>query len=188
VLATDLSERQIEYAQQRENIVYSVSKAETTSFQDNSFDLITIAQAVHWVNVNAFYSDVIRVAKPNAPIAIWGYSLFSVHPEMDRLIADFYTNIIGSYWDKERKLIDQKYRTIPFPFREIASPKFEMAFEWTLAELEGYLNTWSAVQKFVKANNFNPVSTLIKAIYPLWNQSRFVIRFPLFVRLGIIEK
>jgi SAM-dependent methyltransferase len=187
VFATDLSEKQIQNAKPKINIEYSICKAEHTPFADNSFDLITVAQAIHWLNFDLFYKEVRRVAKPNSLLAVWGYSLLSINPVIDPLINQFYVNVIGSYWDKERKFIDEKYQTIPFPFEEIKSPEFEMSFEWTLAELTGYINTWSAVQKFIQLNESNPVDELIHSIQPHWGSERKLVRFPLFLRLGKIR-
>jgi ubiquinone/menaquinone biosynthesis C-methylase UbiE len=188
IVATDLSETQIQKAAQNDKIHYSVCKAEKTPFEDSSFDLITVAQAIHWLNFDLFYSEAKRVGKPNSMLAIWGYSLLSVNPPIDKLIDDFYINIVGSYWDKERKFIDERYQTIPFTFEEIPSPKFEMMIEWTIDELKGYLNTWSAVQKFIQSNQFNPVDALIDSIKLNWRGKKQMVRFPLFLRLGIIEK
>jgi SAM-dependent methyltransferase len=188
VFATDLSEKQIQNAKPKINIEYSICKAEHTPFADNSFDLITVAQAIHWLNFDLFYKEVRRVAKPNSLLAIWGYSLLSINPVIDPLINQFYVDVIGSYWDKERKFIDEKYQTIPFPFEEIKSPEFEMSFEWTLDELAGYITTWSAVQKFIRQNHSNPVDELIKSIQPHWGSERKLVRFPLFLRLGVIGK
>ena len=63
VFATDISQQQIENAGQRENIFYSVEPAEQTTFSHNSFDLVTVAQALHWLRVDDFYTQVKRVAK-----------------------------------------------------------------------------------------------------------------------------
>ncbi len=185
VFATDISSKQLENAYQIENISYSLA-GETTTFSENSFDLICVAQAIHWFDREKFYAEVKRVAKTDAPIAIWGYGLLSVNPEIDFLIKDFYVNIIGPYWDKERRLIDEGYKTISFPFKEIETPQFLFSLYWTLAELQGYLNTWSSVQKFIREKNTNPVEKLIAQIQPLWKSEKTEIKFPLFLRLGKI--
>jgi len=102
--------------------------------------------------------------KPLATLAIWGYGLLEINPEVDLYIKDYYVNIVGPYWDKERRLIDEEYKTILFPFEEIKSPAFSFSFQWTITELKGYLTTWSAVQKFMKEKNFNPVDGLVEKI------------------------
>jgi ubiquinone/menaquinone biosynthesis C-methylase UbiE len=186
VFATDSSVEQIKKAAAANNIYYSVCPAEKTSFPDNTFDLITVGQAMHWLNFDQFYAEVRRVARKNAILAIWGYGLLKISPEIDVVISDFYVNVIGSYWDVERKHVDQHYKSIPFPFEEINAPEFEFSFSWTIAEVEGYLNTWSAVQKFIQANESNPVDALIAKIKPLWNGQKMIVSFPLFLRVGTI--
>ena len=189
VWATDISEKQISQAHQASNIVYSVQRAEQTLFPENSVDLITVSQALHWFQFDKFYAEVKRVAKPGAWIAAWMYSLLSISPLINKLInVDHYKNTLDTYWDYERKYVDDNYTTIPFPFREIETPLFQIHFEWTLQELEGYLNTWSALLKFIAVNHFNPVDELIKQIRPYWNQEKMKIVFPVHLRMGQIEK
>jgi len=183
VFATDISTKQIENAVYAENIIYSIA-GETTSFPEKSFDLICVAQAIHWFDRNKFYDEVTRIGKSNAVVAVWGYGLLSVNSGIDALIGDFYVNIVGPYWDKERKLVDDQYKTISFPFEEIQSPVFSFVFQWRFDELRGYLNTWSSVQKFIRENSTNPVEQLMGKIRPLWLAERMSVRFPLFLRVG----
>jgi ubiquinone/menaquinone biosynthesis C-methylase UbiE len=184
VYATDHSENQIANAIQKENIVYSVCAAEKTSFSEAQFDLVTVGQAIHWFDIPAFFDEVRRVVKKGGIVAVWGYSLLTVNEKIDPIINHFYTSVIGPYWDKERKLVDERYRTIDFPFTRIDVPPFDFSFQWTLEELHGYLTTWSSVQKFIKQNHSNPVDTLIAQIRPLWDGESKKVSFPLFVRMG----
>jgi ubiquinone/menaquinone biosynthesis C-methylase UbiE len=188
VFATDISQKQIDQATQAPNIYYSVQPAEKTNFPDNTFDLITVAQALHWFATDTFYKEATRVARPGSLFITWSYSLLNINPAIDKHIRSFYTDIIGPYWDAERKYVDEEYKTILFPFREIATPKFKMEYYWTMDELEGYLNTWSALQKFIAANKYNPVDEVMKKIRPLTNEEKLKIEFPLHIRMGRIEK
>ena len=189
IFATDISEKQIQKGYQAENIFYSVQSAEQTNFEDNFFDLVTVSQALHWFSFNEFYAEVKRVTKPGGWIAVWTYTLPSISPGIDQLVhVKFYKEILGSYWDYERKFVDEKYATIPFPFKTILCPVFEIKFEWTLDELEGYLNTWSALQKYIATNRVNPVDKLIKAIKPMWHEEKIKLTFPVYMRMGQIEK
>lgn len=185
VLATDISAKQLENATPTENIVYAVG-AETTSLSDHSVDLITVAQAIHWFNIPVFFNEVKRVAKPDAIIAVWGYGLLQINPSIDQKINHFYKNVVGPYWDPERTLIDNHYRTIPFPFQEIESPALSFSFQWSLQQLEGYLNTWSAVRNYIAANHANPVETLIAQLQPTWRET-LPVTFPMFQRIGRIN-
>ncbi|MDP4263711.1 MAG: class I SAM-dependent methyltransferase [Bacteroidota bacterium] len=188
VYATDISQKQIDKATQTLNIYYSVQPAEQTNFADNTFDLITVSQALHWFATDKFYTEAKRVAKPHSIFAAWSYSLLYTHPAIDELIRSFYRDVIGPYWDEERKYVDEQYQTIYFPFREITSPAVSMEYYWTIEELEGYLNTWSALQKFILANEYNPVDELIRKIKPYAGNERLKIIFPLHIRMGRIEK
>ena len=186
VLATDISVEQMNNAYKAGNIIYSTA-SEQTSFPDQSIDLFTVAQAIHWFDRNKFYQEVVRVTKPGAILAVWGYSLLSINDSIDPLIQSFYTNKIGSYWDKERHLIDEHYKTISFPFEEIETPEFNFSLLWTREQLHGYLTTWSAVQNFLKANKTNPVIELMEEINPYWLQDSMTITFPLFLRLARVH-
>ncbi|MDZ7647171.1 MAG: class I SAM-dependent methyltransferase [Cytophagales bacterium] len=127
VLATDISSKQLEQADKASSISYSIA-VEKTEFANSSIDLITVAQAMHWFDLDKFYQEVNRVAKPDALLAIWGYGLLRIDPAIDSLVTDFYKSVVGPYWNKQRKLIDEAYQAIPFPFNEIETPKFEISF------------------------------------------------------------
>lgn len=183
VEATDISKQQLENAVKKPNIQYSVKRAEETNFPDNSFDLITVAQAVHWFNFKTFYNEVERVLKPNGIIAIIGYSLFKSNLETDKLIHKFYKDIIGPFWDEERRYLDEKYQTIPFPFQEIETPAFQQEYQWSFDHLIGYLETWSAVKHYEKEKGENPVN-LIKNELKIAFGNKNKIVFPILLRLG----
>jgi len=114
--------------------------------------------------------------------------LLKIKPEIDALIDDFYKNIVGPYWDAERRLVDEHYRTIPFPFEEIPSSEFVFSFQWTLEEFEGYLTTWSSVQKYINERGTSPVESLLKSVKPFWDSKRLAVSFPLFLRCGRVKK
>ena len=119
VFATDISQRQINNAVLRDNISYSVQPAEKTDFPDNSFDLVTVAQALHWFRFDDFYPEVKRVTKPDGVFASWAYSLLRISNEINTLIEDHHYNTLNYYWDKERKYVDEEYRNIPFLLKKL---------------------------------------------------------------------
>lgn len=188
VFATDISAQQLEEATRRTNIVYTVSPSEETTFSDHVFDLITVGQALHWMNLEKFNSEVKRVGKPGGLLAAWGYSILTINPQLDEHLHHFYKKIVGPFWDKARRLVDEEYKTIPFPFDEIKSPRFFITVAWNLHHLAGYLETWSATQKYIAENKQNPIPDLIQKLRPYWEDASEVktIAFPLFLRLGRI--
>jgi len=190
VHATDISERQIMNALQKPNLHYHVCSAEKTPFPDNSFDLVTSATAVHWFHFDKFFLEIKRVAKMNSVFACWGYKVLRTdQPRLDELIDAFYSETIHSYWDAERRHVDEEYQNIPFPFEEITNPGFATRLTWGLEMLQGYLNTWSAVQHYIQKNKSNPVNELMERIRSEFRDDIKVhITFPVFMRLGIIKK
>jgi hypothetical protein len=185
VYATDISHQQIEHAYKADNIEYSVCKAEQTPFAKNLFDLITIAQALHWINTEEFYQEVKRTARPGALLAVWGYALLSIDHEIDVLFLDFYHRTVGPYWDDARKMVEEEYRSVPFPFQEIPAPKFQLTVGWVLEQFAGYLRSWSATQKYIKVNDRDPVPFFIDAVKKYWKPGeRKTVTFPIFVKIG----
>lgn len=189
VCATDISSSQLENAVRHSHIQYEMSRAESTGFTKNSFDLITVAQAVHWFDFKAFYKEVRRVARKNGILAIWGYGLLRFNNEIDQQIDHFYRNTVGIYWDKERQFIEQSYKNIPFPFPEIQlSQEYTIKKDFSRESLAGYLGTWSSVKKFTETRGFNPIKGLLEDLIPYWGdpEKQLTAEFPLFTRIGRI--
>jgi ubiquinone/menaquinone biosynthesis C-methylase UbiE len=185
VYATDISEGQISKAVLKPNIVYKIEPAEKTSFDDSMFDLITVAQAIHWFNFEKFYSEVTRTLKPEGIIAVIGYTLPKIDEQVDEILDRFYTKILEGYWDPERKYIDEMYETIPFPFKEIKAPIFIAQYFWESEQMIGFLNSWSAVQHYIDKNNSNPVDLVADDLRQCWRpNSRKTIIFPIVLRVG----
>ena len=189
VYATDISEKQLAHAAYADNIVYSISRAEKTNFNDNQFDLITVGQALHWFHVDEFYKEVNRIAKENALLTVWGYGVCNVDHEIDELFLDFYHNIVGPYWDEARRQVENEYRDIPFPFMQIETPKFFIQADWPLEAFLGYLSTWSATQKYIKMKGHNPVEQFFLGLKKFWEAGEVRrVTFPMFVKMGWVKK
>jgi SAM-dependent methyltransferase len=185
VFATDISQQQLNEAKKVTNIFYSVSPAEKTDFTKNQFDLITVGQALHWFKIQEFYREVNRTLKPGGLLAIWGYALLNIEPEIDRLFVEFYSNTVGPYWDEARRLVENQYRDIPFPFELMQSPEFYIRVSWSLHHFAGYLTSWSATQKYIHAKGTNPVDALMPEIKKLWKEHEEKhVTFPVFLKLG----
>jgi SAM-dependent methyltransferase len=183
VFATDISDKQLLNAYRAENIFYSIA-SEKSSLADHSINLVTVAQAAHWFDMKLFSEEVNRVLKPDGKIAVWGYGLLTIHKEIDILINHFYDDVIGGYWDKERKHIEEHYVNLYFPFKEIATPSFTISVLWNRDELKGYFTTWSAVQKYISEKGENPVDKLMMEINTFWKGEKQIVNFPVFLKLG----
>ena len=187
VIATDISEKQLALAKQNPNIQYQVSSAEQTNFLENYFDLITVAQAYHWFKFDAFEKEVKRVAKKNAVIAVWGYNLFSTNDAViNTVIKRFYTEIVGPFWDAERKCIDDNFKNVPFNFTLLPTKDFFIKTEWSKDDVVGYLNSWSAVQHFIESKKYNPVDDIINELDLGWKDVK-PVSFPVFLKMGRVK-
>lgn len=187
--ATDISSQQLENAPENKNIGYTVQPAEKTNFPDNVFDLITVAQAIHWFDFDAFYKEANRTIKNNGILAVIGYNLPTLTREIDTVIAGFYRSVIGPYWDKERKYIDENYKTIPFPWQDLPNPVLSIEFEWTLEHLYGYIGTWSAVKHYQKEKHTDPVALIKDDLKKAWGGAPTKKGyFPILLRVAKIEK
>lgn len=187
VYATDVAAEQVGAARQHDRVTYSVTPAERSGLPDASTDLVTVAQALHWFDVEAFYAEARRVARPGAVIAVWNYPRprFAEAAFDERFLA-FYTNIVGSYWPPERRHIEANYTTLPFPFEPLDAPEFGLVLEWNLAQVLGYVSSWSATARYKKANGTDPVPLLQVSLAEIWGDpgARRTLRMPLGLRAG----
>jgi SAM-dependent methyltransferase len=188
VVGTDASAGQLEHAFADPRIAYRVAAAEHSGLEDGTVDIVTVAQALHWLPLTPFFAEAQRVLAPGGLVAVWGYSLpGTASAGIDRELERFHDVIVGPYWPPERKMVDQHYRGVPFPFRELAVPPFAMEQSLTRGGLEGYLRTWSATQRYRAAHpNDDPldqIASVLAAEWPDPDEMR-IIRWPMFVRAG----
>ena len=186
VFATDVSAEQIAAAKPQDRVVYTVRPAEHSGLPDASIDLVTVAQALHWFDVQAFYREVRRVVRPGAVLAIWTYPRPEfVDAALDRGFEDFYASVVGPFWPPERRHVDAGYRTLAFPFDELPHPDFGLDLQWTLPQVLGYVSSWSAVARYKKEKGTDPVPFLESALAPAWPRAaQATLRMPLVLRVA----
>jgi len=188
VIATDASEKQIANAQPHERVEYRAAPAESSGIASETVDLIMVAQALHWFDLDRFYDEVRRVLKKNSVLAASAYNLLHIEPAIDEVINRYYYEVVGSFWPPERVLIE-KFEELPLPFSEIQAPSFEMIGQWNLNHLIGYLRTWSSTQRFMAANGADPLEQIIDELRRAWGNPQEVrtVLWPLILRLGVKE-
>jgi ubiquinone/menaquinone biosynthesis C-methylase UbiE len=188
VVASDASLRQISKAARDSKLHYFVAAAEACGLRPASVDLVTVAQALHWFDLSRFYLEADRVLRPGGVLAVWNYGRLQVsHPVMQTLLQHFYDDIVSPYWPPERRLVEEGYRSLVLPFRELQSPVFALTANWTMHHLAGYLRTWSATQRFIAARRFDPVTALMPQLAPYWGSAETTHRlsWPVALRVGI---
>lgn len=186
IYATDASRQQITHAIQKPNIMYSVSPAHSAPLPDNSVDLVTIAQAIHWFDTDRFYREIRRVLKKDGILAAWAYHLPTIEPEIDAIVQTLYFDILGRFWEKEISHILSEYRELQFPFTILPSPSFSMITSWSLYQLIGYLQTWSALDLYRERHGNDPVERIVPKLLSTWGRpsSSKRMTWPIILTIG----
>lgn len=185
VIASDPSTEQIAHAQPQARVHYCVASAEEPPSVVRDVDLVTVAQALHWFDVDRFYAVLTRLLRPDGLLAVWGYGHLRITPSVDAVVMHYYSDVVGPYWPPDRRHIESGYQSLPFPFAEMPAPTFDMTARWTLDDLVGYLDTWSATRRYVQARGEHPLLSLRPVLAEAWGSERErQAAWPLFLRLG----
>lgn len=184
VIASDASEAQLQAADSHPKIEYRIAKAEASGLDENTIDLITVAQAMHWFDIPAFLDEVQRVLTAGGVLAIWSYERCLVDSACDEMINEFYADIVGPCWPPERALVEEGYRSIELPMPMISAPEFAMQIHWTVDEMLGYLRTWSASQRYLKENGSDPASLIEERLCKAWGEGSRKVTWPLNLKIG----
>lgn len=182
VIATDASEQQIASAEQHPKIEFRVALAESSGIGAASVDLITVAQALHWFNIDAFFAEACRILKPGGVLAVWSYERCLVDAECNEIIEQVFDEV-EDYWPSEREIVDGHYSSIMMPLPEIPVEAFDMRLDWTAAEMLAYMRTWSASRRYMQANNSDPVALYEQELRRTWGNGRRDLRWPLTIRV-----
>ena len=186
VIATDASENQIANAQPHKIVEYRVAPAENSRIGSETVDLIMVAQALHWFDLNRFYAEAGRILKSDGVLAASAYNLLHVEPGIDEVVNRYYYEVVGPFWPPERKLVEQ-FADLPFPFHRVDAPKFEMTAQWNFDHLLGYLQTWSSAQRFIAAKGSDPLEQILDELRSAWGNAKRTrhVLWPSTLRVGI---
>lgn len=189
VVATDASAAQIAEAVPHPRVRYAVAPAEVSGLPEGSVDCAVAAQAAHWFDLDAYYREVRRVARPGGLVALVTYAVMEVDPEIERLVERFYWHTLDGHWPPERRLVEEGYRSLPFPFQPVEAPALALEHRWNVEQLLGYVGTWSAVQSLKKAGRGEELERFGEELRAAWgNPSRErIVRWPLSLRLGRVS-
>jgi SAM-dependent methyltransferase len=167
VVATDASRAQLGLGVADSRVASWAATAERSGIRSARVDLIAVAQALHWFDLAAFYPEARRVLRPRGILAAWTYA----DPRLDGAVGPVLEGFAAEmrpWWPSRRALVDSGYRTVPFPFEEIAPPAFTMTADWPLEALVGYLGTWSAVGGYRARHGVDPIPPLRARFAEVW--------------------
>lgn len=185
VVATDPSAAQLAQAPARPNITWRTLREAASGIEAGTASLVTVAQAAHWFDLDAFYREVNRVLQPGGVIALWCYGILRIDERIDAILHRFEHERVGPWWPPERHYVDTEYRTLPFPFKRIDTPAFTMQASLTRAALIGYLGSWSAVSRYRASEGQDPLIELDAELAALWPDAEAkLVTWPLTVVAG----
>jgi len=187
VIAIDASSDQIRNAVRHPKIKLRGARADATGLAEHSVNLVTAAQALHWFDTRLFFDEAKRVLSDDGAIAVWGYGDPVLDaPRLDASVHNFNRGTLEPYWPVERQILLNGFRDIDFPFAEVATPRLELTMRWNLAQLAGYLRTWSATERYVNSHGVDPVDDVEQSLEAEWGdpQAPREIRWPLYIRAG----
>ena len=186
VEATDLSPAQLSHAVAHARVVYRQAPERASGLPDACCDLVTVAQAAHWLDRPAFYAEAGRVLRPRGILALWGYGLVEISPELDPIVDDLALRRLDPYWPPGREHVMDRYQTIArsFPYQLLEGPSFTMQLDWTADQFLGFARSWSAADRGKAAEGRDPVSEFAPAIERAWGAGIRAVRWPIFLLVG----
>jgi SAM-dependent methyltransferase len=185
VEAVDPSDAQLAKAVSHPRVTYRRGEAEATGARAASADLVAASQAFHWFDHPRFFDEVRRIARPGAVVAVWCYGIDVITPEIDAVVDELYTGYLGPSWEPERRLVEELYRGVAFPFAELAPPTIEMEARWGLAQLIGYIETWSALATYRRTHADDPMRVIVPKLERVWGDvAERIVRWPVGIRAG----
>lgn len=187
--ATDLSAEQVAEGFRAENLTYKAAPAENSGFDDNSFDLITVAQAVHWFDYELFWPEVRRVARNGAFFCAWGYGFIEGDQVINAAVIDPALEMFDLFWARGNRIIMAGYQTadINFPFERLDAPELAIEVEWTVEDLVNFFHTWSAYKLMQEQNLGAEVDSLFEGAKAGLADQTFALRMPISIAAGHID-
>jgi SAM-dependent methyltransferase len=186
VVGTDISADQIEQAFQHPRVRYVVAPAERSPHADASVALVTVAQGVHWFDLDAFYAEVARVLEPGGVLAVWGYHLARVSDDVDNVLSNYCLDVLAKHWGPGIQHLVRGYMEMPFVDGEIETPPFVATADWNLADMEGFLRSWSATKSYADDIGGDPLGIVWEPLMRAWGDptSPRRVEWDLFLRVA----
>jgi SAM-dependent methyltransferase len=181
VIGTDASATQIDAATPHEGVEFRVARAEDSGLPAASVNLITVAQAVHWFDMEQFFDEAQRVLAPQGVLAFWCYEHCRTQSDCDPIL-DAVFQSVEAYWPPERLIVENHYRDIQLPLPEIDMPPLQMSALWHVQDILGYFRTWSATQRCMRETGADPVAEYAGPLEEAWGEGRREVIWPITLK------
>jgi len=161
VIGMDTSEEQVDQArlkvvQGEGKVTFRVGVAEDLSFlEDNSVDLITVATAIHWFDVEKFCVECFRVLRAGGVLAAYSYGFGNYTLANGQDISHFndqFRSFMKEKADPQTTHVDDKYARI-FPVFENTFPHTKrddsvtLEMKYSVEGIQGFVKSLSTYRK-----------------------------------------
>jgi SAM-dependent methyltransferase len=190
VIGIDPSSEQLAHASPHPAVEYRQAHAEDLQLPNGCASLVVAAQAAHWFDLSKFYREVRRIGREASALALVSYGAPRFGDiSLQNRFELFYEHEIGPFWPPERRLVDQGYSNMDFPFAEFEAPSLFIHRRWGLDQMLGYLSTWSALKRALQAGQLQVIQRFESNLRSLWQQPEEArsISWPIVIRAGAIK-
>ena len=164
IIGVDISKAQVEEAKRKcttqkiDNILFRLGNGTELPIESDSVDVVTIAQALHWLDRDKFFAECKRVLKHKGCLVAYGYgNVCLVNEQCNTLVSNFYRNTLQGCWHDARSHIDDEFHGIHLPFSNTKRVDMRMSYESSLEAFIGYVSSWSGYQKYCEDHPDNVV-------------------------------
>ncbi|KAG8052072.1 hypothetical protein GUJ93_ZPchr0001g29573 [Zizania palustris] len=209
VVGTDTSAQQLDYAPCLPNVRYvhtppdlPLTDIHAVVAPPGSIDLVTVAQAFHWLDLPRFYEQVRSVLRAprhgrDGVLAAWCYTEPCV--EGAAAVDDAFWRLYSAsqpYWAPNRWMVDDRYNSVDFPFDPIDGETHTGPFEFSterrmdLDDYLTYITSWSAYQTAKEKGIELLDEATVRVFDKAWGGDRAVVktvRYPIFLRVGKVR-
>ncbi|TVU21215.1 hypothetical protein EJB05_30840, partial [Eragrostis curvula] len=206
VVGTDTSAQQISYAPALPNVRYVHTPPDlplaalhaAVGAPPGSVDLVTVAQAFHWLDLPQFYAQTRSLLRPaHGVLAAWCYTEPRVEgsPAVDDAFWRLY-RFSQPYWAPNRRLVDDEYRGVDFPFDPVEGEAHTGPFEFSterrmdLDDYLMYITSWSAYQTAKDKGVELLDEPTVRGFQEAWGGPREevkTVKYPIFLRIGKVR-
>eukprot|EP01025_Chloroclados_australasicus_P018808 TRINITY_DN20011_c0_g1_i1.p2 TRINITY_DN20011_c0_g1~~TRINITY_DN20011_c0_g1_i1.p2 ORF type:complete len:266 (+),score=34.28 TRINITY_DN20011_c0_g1_i1:473-1270(+) len=196
VVAIDSSREQIANAHTRHsNVEFVFGDCHELPFENNSIDLVTVAQALHWFELPQFYKEAGRVLKPGKVFSAWCYPLFSFpdYPQASEQVKEYGHGFLKDYWDERAMKVARSYDGMEPPeniFQDFQKRQLLVEQRSNLQAIKGYMASWSAYNTYISQNQGlqDPLEDLFSKLQKLTDSQDFDqdlrIQYPMMLFLA----
>ena len=188
IYATDVSVDQIQNAFPLDNVQYALAREKYSKLKKRSIDLVCVAQAIHYLDLDVFYKELFRVLKKFGVYVCWSYRIPRINHKLDDLVRDFHHELLVFSGEMGKRGLKWNFHMHSFPFRKIVTPSFEIRIRWSFTQFLGYLRTWTIYRSYCEQKKIDPLEKRIESLSEAWKtyHKDCMVVFPIDMTMGIL--